>query len=334
MKPGFISLVCLLLCCTLMLSACDMLNLGGRRSTEVAITEETLRQGTDALVMSFYPNTPPNETYEDSTFEIAIVAKNIGATNIQNGKIVLSYDRAFIENTNEPWAIYSSPSASLGSGDSIPLEIKGKTMETPEGEESVFSKRFRAKMLESQRQNFRASFTATACYDYQTKKSVPICIDPEPFKETDKACQMKPVSLNSQGAPVAITRVSPRLIPKGMQGYELEVEIAIKNKGKGQVYKRGGTDVACGLSGQSQQKFWNIIQESDVNVRMGSDESSGQFECSPFPLELTGKEDIINCVYKSQITEKQAFTTPIIIEINYGYTHSIIATTTISRRSS
>jgi len=312
---------------SLLLSSCAGFQSSGKQK-EIAITEESLRTGTDSLLMSFYENMPPKEVYEEQAFPIGLVLANKGASDIKNGKIVLSYDDAFLENLNEPWTRNDMPTSTTSN--SFPLSIEGKSINNPEGETQVYSKNFRAKLIGENRQSIDASFIATACYDYQTKKGIQICIDPVPFQKTNKPCEMKAITLESQGAPVAITKVEPKLIPKG-NGYELTVDIHFQNKGKGQIFEKDKIDVACG--GTTPKQFFGFLKETALNLRLGSDEQNN-FICSPNFIDLSEKDNFFRCTYKTIITETQPYATMLFLQIDYGYTYSVSTTTKVLKKIS
>ena len=80
-----------------------------------------------------------------------------------------------------------------------------------------------------------------------------------------------------------------------------------------------------------ERNFWNVLNADSFDIRLGAD-NSGLFECNPLPLELTGKENPIKCVYKTPIKGEQAYTTTLLVDLKYGYSHSTSAKTTIFKR--
>jgi len=302
------------------LSSCS-LNLGGTSKT-VSVTEESLRTGTDALVMSFYPNSIPTEIFENQAFTVMIQIANKGASDITNGKVLLEYD-SFLQNVQSNWLKYNAPTADTS--DSFRLNIKGKSTDLPDGDQQVYSKTFQAKTIPEFRESHDASIIAKACYEYSTKKGVTICIDTMPFLKTKKPCETNPVTMDSQGAPLVITKVEPKITPVAPGKFSLDVKIYLQNKGKGQIYKKGESDIACSGPGSPH---WNTID--NVELRLGADESSNQFDCN-LPIVLTGKDDFFECSYNQELKEEQPYSTTLFVGIDYGYTHSISAQTKIFR---
>jgi len=300
----------------------NLLSFGKGNQKELAVTQESLRTGTDALVFSFNENSPPKQAYEGQNVPVAFTLSNKGASNIQNGKLILSYDDAFLQNLNEPWKEYDESVSS--SGNLVSFTMAGKSIDNPEGEIQVYSKNFMAaKSIGANRQSVDASIIATACYDYQTQKSIPICIDTIPYQNINKPCKTSAVTLDSEGAPLAITKVTPTLVPK-INGYELTVDIDLANKGKGQLYQKGQTESACGGNSVPQ----NIITEEEIELRLGSDEQNN-FKCSPLPLKITGTDSSLRCTYNQIIPISQPYSTALFISIGYGYSSSISTQTKI-----
>jgi hypothetical protein len=313
--------------------------LGGSKKPSTIVTQDSLKTGTDSLVMSFYPGSPPNETYSDGQiFEVAINVANRGASNITNGKIVVNYDSTFLDLTDEPWVDMNQlGTQQLVKGNTIKLtpasNLAGKSLDNPEGSSTIYSKNFKTKSLFGQVKSQEVNFIVTACYDYKTSKGIPICLDPEPLKKTQKPCVMGAVTMQGQGAPLVITKVEPKLVKKADKKYELEVLVYFQNKGRGQIYKKGMSDTACGSGGFSDEKnFWNTINEETVQMSL-STEAGNQFECGPFPIRLSEKESFFRCVYKSSITQTQPYSTILFIDMSYGYMQSISQKMIVSRRT-
>ncbi len=311
---------CLALALLFMFSACDLM--GGPSNRPEELTAEDFRKGTDSLIFRFSPNSPPNETYTGEIFDITLILENKGAADIESGGMILAYDSTAVRNLDSPWLKYNER---LGSSDnSFTFELEGRKPNNPLGERAVFSKSFEALRLGPQRESYPATFTATACYDYQTRANVPLCIDPAPLQETqDKPCQMQTVNLESQGAPLAITKVEPKMISQ-RNGKKLQLTLHLQNKGGGLVYTAGKTN-EC-LKGSPP---WNKIESGAVTVKLGGTED---LKCVPFPLVLTGDDDLIRCVYGSPFTEEAtAYSTVVSVSLDYGYTQSSSAKTTVFR---
>ncbi len=320
-----------LACIMIIFSACGLVG-GGSTNKPVTITQESLRTGTDALVMSVVKGAPPNETYEKgSIFPFAINAANKGASDINDGKIVVSYDDTFLSILDDPWTdqSYQLP---LGAGNAFKFSLKGKAVDNPDGDVTVYSKNFKTLDLFGQTQSQEVKFVVSACYDYHTSKGVTICLDPDPLKKTTKPCQMQSVSMASEGAPLVITRVEPKLI-KQSSGYELDVLVYVQNNGKGQIYQRGKAAAACGGSFSGLGKdFWGNLNEGDVKMSLSTEGTGQDFDCGPFPITISAKESSFRCVYKSPITLTQPYATLLFIDLGYGYTSAISTKMIISRR--
>ena len=90
---------------------------------------------------------------------------------------------------------------------------------------------------------YRPTVVVAACYKYQTKAEPLVCIDPEPNSVFDeqKICTIpstgKTYSLNTQGAPVAVTSVKQEVSSSA-----IHFGIYIRNVGRGKVIDEGVRD--------------------------------------------------------------------------------------------
>jgi hypothetical protein len=226
----------------------------------------------------------------------------------------LSYDDTFLSAMPDQWLKDGEKDSNVQlTANSFRINMLGKNVENPLGESFTYSKSFKTKQLGEQSQSKDVNFIATACYEYHTKKGIPICIDTVPFSKSKKACETKPITLSSQGGPLVITKVEPKIIPQG-NSFQLEVY----------VYKKSQTDIACGEKfPAATEKFWNILEENDVNLMLSTETGSDQFKCDSFPIKVSEKEDAsIRCVYNNLISATSPYTTTLFVDLSYGYTQS------------
>ncbi|MBW3023273.1 hypothetical protein KY308_04165 [Candidatus Woesearchaeota archaeon] len=309
------------------------------------VTQQELRQGTDALSMKFLENSPPDKVFSaeqgisgTGTFQVGLELLNKGASDINAGEITLSLESGYINDLGSNWISSNERFSDRYTKNYVTFELEGKKPENPAGGRILFTKLLQANIPASdvQSQTRKSTIIATACYDYKTQVTASVCLDPKPFAEKigPSPCQVKDATFNSQGAPLAVTKISPRMIAKG-SGSTLEVLIYVKNKGVGQIIPSNSISTACAPSGpqttaEERQKFWNTIDQEDFKIELSAE---GQpFKCAPFPLKLTsGEEDFVRCVYEGTITGTQPYTTTLNLEFDYGYTHSISKDLTIER---
>ena len=303
------------------------------------VTEEDLRKGTEALSMSFLENMPPAQVFsaedtsaESGLFQLGLKLANKGATDIERGMIALSLETGYVNDVKNKWKSSDSSLSDKYDGNFVTFQIAGKSPENPAGDTITFSKVLQAAIpaTDKESQKRKSTIIATACYDYKTRKTVSICVDPKPFAERvgPKPCDVKDITFDSQGAPLAITKISPRMVLRG-GGTSIEFVIYIKNKGNGQIIPSNKIIEACNPKG-GDKTFWGSIKEEDLKLEFSTEE--GGFKCSPFPMKLRGgDEDYLRCIYESAILGEQAYTTTLNIEFDYGYTHSVSKDITIER---
>ncbi|MBL7056602.1 hypothetical protein ISS07_06840 [Candidatus Woesearchaeota archaeon] len=164
---------------------------------------------------------------------------------------------------------------------------------------------------------YEPTILATLCYPYKTKASPSVCIDPFPFDESqDKVCRIGSTKLSSQGAPIAITSIEQEA-----SASKIQFKINIKNSGKGDVIKFDALDKCDPTQGElfARTDFDKIILE---RASVGFSE----LRCGPFPdgngiIRLNNGEGFILCSIdkESYENEKSAYTTPLNLEIKYGY---------------
>ncbi len=165
-------------------------------------------------------------------------------------------------------------------------------------------------------EEYPATFLLTNCYGYATFTSPLVCIDPQPLSDHRKTCTPRDMSLTSQGAPVAVTRIEQENTRK-----KSIFTIHVKNVGSGDIIYWGDLALCSPYTNKGilTQKNKNIIQNFEVRI-------DGQpLTCTPNPedkkIRLNEQgEGVITCMYNLEYTNLQsAYQTPLIIEFWYGY---------------
>ena len=296
-----------------------ILIIGCKPPTSSSSDTSSYRQGTSGLVMNFLSGAPPSNMYADSNeidIPISIEVRNKGAYptsddswNDGNVIFISGFDAAIISS----WELDggSGSSASL-SGKADVLE--GKSINNPEGGYDLLEFIGTADLGTIDIEKYTPNFLVTACYDYKTKASPNVCIDPRPFTtvKENKVCDIHDVSLDSQGAPVAITKVESKALSSSLQ-----FKIHFKNVGKGDVIKFDSLS-KCSTDGEKLgRKDMDIIEISDVKIG-----NKGLTNCKG-DVRLINNEGFIVCYLDDYKEESSAYTTPLYIEIAYGYRSTI-----------
>jgi hypothetical protein len=193
--------------------------------------------------------------------------------------------------------------------------LHGSTPEYPGGEQNLIE--FSGHILNwpSNLDHTTQSFLITNCYAYATYASPDVCIDPNPFSQDRKVCIPQDIVYpNSQGAPVAVTRVQQEATP-----YSVIFTIYFRNVNKGKVLDVGYLE-RCSpyYPGTLDSRYTNTLRVWDVRI------GSQHLRCTPdtqiVRLDETKNEGEITCTYDLEYSKvRSAYKTPLIIEAWYGY---------------
>lgn len=302
-------LVLALLVIVILLSSCRGTGLfsGKDPKQNTAIARERIYTGTDGLVMRFLPNLPPAETYDTGSIQIIAEVRNRGTDKIENGKFYLSgYDTGIIQNIDNFKELNNlEPKSEFlldGGYDTVTFGSSGN-IKIPKGADE-----------------YRPRFVLSACYDYKTVATPIVCIDPNkqnPAIKEQGACQMQSVSVGGTGAPVAVDRVSlDSTIDKAF------VRIELSNAGKGQVLANNAVTQKCPykLGFEDLDEITYTVTLSGIPPTKCSPDLGKQGKPS---IKLGDGRAIITCEFPVPRENRFAFSTPLQIELNYGYTESI-----------
>ncbi len=302
--------ILLLILIIIFISGCDRFS-----PNKGSISDVNVHTGTSALEMEFLKDSPPNDIYEDQTFKAAVLLQNKGAFDIKKGYLLIGVEEDYMELLYERY------------GKKIDLQLEGKSIKNPVGEEKIEEFVLKAKKIDPQTQEHDSSIYITSCYEYRTELSETVCIDTDVYnvKPMEKVCTVKDISLISQGAPVAVTKIEERI--SSSENGEIiipEFTVYIDNKGKGEVIDISKIDDVC--SSKS-------LNSEDINkLKIEAYLSGIPLECNPNELKLKKKQDKVICSLKEGVKKDEpAFTTLLSVVLNYGYTQTISKKITIKK---
>lgn len=240
------------------------------------------------------------EVFERDSFSFRVDLKNQGAYDVRDGAVsIVSYDdnNLIQKNTQR-------------------FDMEGKTQYNPIGGHAVFD--FEVLNLK-QPSIKRSTFAVDVCYDYVTEASVPICVNPSNEEILGKGCDMKDMSVSGgHGAPVAVKKVEMSAASAGGRNSELNIKIFIENKGEGRVREQAG-----GCTGRSRIDI-NEVRISKYNTNDGTMEcrTKDSEEGKYMLLRNKADDNFISC--KLTIPKLEgSYTTPLIVDMSYGYTTSV-----------
>jgi len=300
-------IVFLLLILVLIASCRSRTNTEGER-----ISAKDYRTGTKGLELSFVKNSPPDRVFSGDQMDIIVEVRNSGAypnTDSFDGKIeVYGYDeKAF---SGERW----------DGGNFITPTLQGKSQFSPAGGRE--DKRFRVDQVNTpfSSEFYEPTIIAAACYKYRTIAEPLVCIDPEPYTAFDekKVCTTnargQTYSLGSQGAPVAVTKVTQET-----SGSNIHFGIYIKNVGTGKVVNENVIN-DCPLNLDYNDVDQVLAQAKlpyDANPRC---QPKGDYR-DPVRLDESGN-GFIFCSF-SKPASASAFQTVLQIQLDYRYLDTI-----------
>ncbi|RLE37633.1 hypothetical protein DRJ17_06140 [Candidatus Woesearchaeota archaeon] len=287
-------------------------------SPETGETDVDYRKGTHGIVMNFMTDIPPATMYDNMPIDLIVEIRNKGA-----------YPQP---NPITGWAINVISPTTKGIGTlylsgfdntlimgmpkqmSIP-KLEGKNPYNPEGGYDVVS--FRGNIINFDSRNidsYNANFLVTSCYNYETIASQTVCVDPEPYstKEKTKVCIIPPsYSLSGgQGAPVAVTKIEETVLSN-----KIQFKIYIKNLGDGKIIDKNRLNIDCPYS-----LDYTNLDKVYVSGRV----SGYSLSCKPRnPITLTKGVGSVICTIPKPVMSKSAYTTPLQVKLEYGYSSSI-----------
>jgi hypothetical protein len=283
-------------------------SLGGE--TQNPISDTNYRTGNSGLELQLLDGAPPDNVYEATTFQVGLEVRDSGASDIANGRLVLNY---------EPDYMYPL------SQQTMQLGLKGKSIANPDGEADVRFFNIKTKNLEALSETHKSLVSVSACYAYQTVASEGICVDSDIYNRIqDKACKAETLQLDSQGAPLAVTKIEPKFFIDDNGKLNPSFLIFIENKGNGNVINKNKISDFCSNL-KVDKDDWNKIE---VSANLGG----MPLRCEPLPFKLKGQNDFVRCGLDNGLDKPEAaYTSVIDVTLDYGYTFTVSKEVTIDK---
>ena len=296
------------------------------------VMEVRIHEGTEGLQMTFLEKSPPDTVYSGDGFPVTVELRNKGATDIESNKglIVLGAEREYVE---VPPEFIDSP---------IRFTLNGRSLYNPIGGIDRRTINLKAGNLGPQMEVITSTIAITACYPYKTEATAQVCVDSDIYNERvqEKVCTPQTLSMGTisvegqelprgQGAPIAITKIEQTMVSHDSENLiKPTYVIHIKNMGEGLPVEIGSYEKACSGTG-IEKRTLNVVR---ANVYL-SDRGT-QLDCKPKldssspnlagHVKLEKEEDTIRCELKQGVPKSLGtFTTPLIIDLDYGYTFTI-----------
>ncbi|HII69274.1 TPA: hypothetical protein HA270_05340 [Candidatus Woesearchaeota archaeon] len=327
--------VCVLLCVTLfLLAGCT-----GGTSGPSLISDEQIYKGTDGITMEFVKGAPPSEAFDAMRLRIHATMENKGAFDVQEGYLALGIEDGYMALAGNGFNLDRDHQKRL-TDRHLTFNLRGKSLDDPIGEETLLSIDALATIKDDQATIHPALIQITTCYPYQTKANADICIDTDSFSliEREKACEIKDITLQSQGAPIAVTKIETAMLPQDDNTVIPHFIITMENKGKGITIKDDLEVIrnACTSSPFTRERE-EIFNKIRITAYLSNDDQPldclGSGEQNVFTIR-DGKGTARCTPHAGIPAQKGTFVTPLRIELDYGYTQTIATEVKIRRIAS
>jgi len=267
--------------------------------------------GTSALEASFTASSI-NDILMCKQSNVFVSLRNLGAFDVDGSYIFIVEDQ------------YLAPVGDRQKD----FELEGKSEFLPIGSLDQIEFIMKNHGLPAQHESYFTNVIFQACYPYKTFAGVSVCIDPDIQNlNRQKPCYPETITLSGgQGAPVAVTRVEPLMVPDEDMVAPM-FGIYVSHLGTGQVITTQGTDTACKTSGAPDNKLL-----SSINVKARA--HNIQLTCTPNPVRLRpGEETRFICDSPDLKFDAASgtFSTVLSIELEYGYVTTTVLPVTITR---
>lgn len=271
---------------------------------------ESVQVGTEGIVMNFVNNAPPSEIFYDPTggneFEATVELKNKGTfpregTPLVGQLFITGFDTSVI---NGAWE----------GGDSLPSTLTGKSLVFPEGGYDIKTYLDSDLSYPFDSDTYPTPVQVTACYQYETMATPLVCVDPNPTSTTirKKVCNVHDLTLSGgQGGPVGITSIE-----QFSGSRKSTFKITIENLGNGRV-------IAYDRYADCLDLEFRDVDRVEVTTQLTGQNG----DCNPEgtasnPVRLINGKGLIVCNFDNP-TSGDAFSTPLQVNMKYGYSNSI-----------
>jgi len=269
-----------------------------------------LKRGTDGLVISFSANAP-QDTYVISDYEepisMIIEVRNKGSYPLEDDINILSRGQVYLSGFDQNFIYLDSTQRRLNS-----QHLLGATSFNPDGGFDTLEFRGKISADSILVERYDPIILATLCYPYVTKTSPSVCLDPSPFDfKQEKVCTIGSQTLPNQGAPVQITTIDQEA-----SSTKIQFRIGVKNVGGGDVINLNKLE-QCNPFSQGLD-----LTDFDVVTIERAEVGFARLQCNPNPIKLFEGEGFTICDLNDYDDVQSAYTTPLNLELKYGYRYT------------
>ncbi len=294
-----------------------------------SFTTEDIYKGTQGIIVEFIKDTPPDNSIENKFLPIAFKISNkgacyVGVNDAENNLLVPSM--AYITIKPIEIKINKGSLTSIKGEDIETLDekkfriaLEGKSIENPDGDYSIITFTVDS-TIDDIVKTKNAQIIVNYCYGYKTRAIATACIDPDPYgiKIKNKPCNIRPIVLDSQGAPIAVTKIETTMVPdqKNKELMKPRFIVYIANKGTGRVvsYSTDEETLERECSTTPNTNEWDKIKiEASLRGKPLKCENNGI-------ITLKDNKGTILC--ESEVgysSETQTFSSPLVVTLEYAY---------------
>jgi hypothetical protein len=268
--------------------------------------------GKKGLSLEFVRQSPPAQIYQNQEFNVHVILKNEGAHDVFNNSAI-NFDFTI---DNYAFSKFSLLPLKPKNGDALgDRQIRGKSNLFPYGESTDFAlANIVANPVRDNFESFNTELFLTMCYPYKTNFAKQVCIDTD-INDLDlenKICSNVELNYNDgQGAPIAVTRITPSMIPRGNFVYP-QFTITVKNMGKGIVFEPKYSS--------SGDYTYTCSKDANVNlVKINAYIQDKKLQCIPSLITLVNGEGKTNCAINESLSTRSNFYALMQIDLEYNY---------------
>ncbi len=280
----------------------------GERPQDTAAALRAVQSGTQGVEIQTLPNYPPPLAYDQNELVAMVEVRNRGNFDLESPDCfiqVTGFDRNIIRGG---WETPRSCAENLGG------TLEGKSVYNTEGSFNQIEFHASSVVLPENVFEYSPTLNFVTCYNYHTKASPLVCVDPLFYQITSqqKSCIPKDVGMGGgQGAPIGVTHVGV-----DMTGQKAIFEIDVANLANGRVISPDALIQNCGVG--------TIDYEDLDRVRYSVQLSGGtNVDCKPRDgvIRLNNGRGKIVC--SALLQSGSAYETPLLIDLDYGYVQSL-----------
>ncbi len=184
--------------------------------------------GSRGVEFDFSSNMPPNNVLVGDRVYFGFDIVNRGAHSLEGGKqgvIMLDFNPIYFDSDSDQITV---PFHDETNRRYESFNVRGKDPGYTAGERTMVNLGFARANIPGTRESVSTELNANICYPYRTFLSDVVCIDTNVFDQvSDPLCRSRVKGYSSQGAPVAITRVSPTMMPIEIIDEETETTVSV-----------------------------------------------------------------------------------------------------------